>query len=33
MLDHYETLCRELEHDMHAEQVALHAVNARAAGD
>jgi uncharacterized protein YndB with AHSA1/START domain len=33
MLDHYEILCRELDQDLHAEQAALHAVNARAAGD
>jgi hypothetical protein len=29
MLDHYESLCREMDQDIHAEQVALHAVNAR----
>ncbi len=32
MLDHYQMLCREVEHDLRTEQVALHAVNLREAG-
>lgn len=32
MIEHYQSLCRELDHDLRAEHAALHAVEARRTG-